>query len=226
MNTKFKKGRIPWNKGKTGLQKAWNKGLTAKTDEIIGEMNKKAVISRKINNKMSLLKGKTYEEIYGPEKGEEMRLKHSGNGNGMYNKHLSEKSRKLLSEKHKKLWENPEHAKIHIGFGKPNKLEIKLDKILQDNFPGEWKYVGNGEVIIGRKNPDFININGKKQVIELYGTYWHKNHVPQDRIDHFKKHGFDCIILWDRELKDINYIVERIKHGYPADALEGVDLVP
>lgn len=37
------KQRVPWNKGKTGVQKAWNKGLTIETDERV---------ARNIENKM------------------------------------------------------------------------------------------------------------------------------------------------------------------------------
>jgi len=85
---------------------------------------------------------------------------------------------------------------------KPNKLEKKLEKRLQRLFPNQWKYVGNGELVIGGRCPDYVNIDGKKRLIELFGDYWHVKDNPQDRIDHFKKYGFDTFIIWEKEMKD------------------------
>jgi len=50
--------------------------------------------------------------------------------------------------------------------------------------------------------PDFININGQKKIIELYGDYWHRNDDPQDRIDLFAKYGYQTLIIWEHELKN------------------------
>jgi hypothetical protein len=83
-----------------------------------------------------------------------------------------------------------------------NKAEDKINNFLQAEFPNEWKYVGSGEVWIGAKNPDFININGQKKIIEFWGEYWHRNHSKQDRIDYFKEYGYETLIVSD---KDLNY---------------------
>ena len=85
---------------------------------------------------------------------------------------------------------------------KPNKQEQCLDSFLQKKLPGEYKYVGDFSFILGGKNPDFMNTNGKKKLIELYGSYWHKDDNPQDRIDFFKGYGFDTLIIWEKELED------------------------
>lgn len=53
-------------------------------------------------------------------------------------------------------------------------------------FEDFFTFVGDGKVIIGGKNPDFINEKNKK-LIEVYGDYWHKGQNPQDRIDYFVK---------------------------------------
>ena len=46
-------------------------------------------------------------------------------------------------------------------------LEINFEKIINNlNLP--YKFVGNGEFFIGRKCPDFINVNGQKIAIEVY----------------------------------------------------------
>lgn len=147
-----------------------------------------------------------------------------------YRKRLSEARRKCppmsaearirSSVAHKKMWENPEFArKMALAHRrKPNKSELRLDDILKRNFGGEWKYVGDGEVWINGKNPDFININGKKKIIELFSVYWHKerartNDDELDRKTHYKKYGFDCLIIWQEELKNEEILVDKIR-GY------------
>ena len=89
---------------------------------------------------------------------------------------------------------------------KPNKPEKLVEQFLNQKFPQEWKFVGNGEIWIGRKNPDFININGQKKLIEVYGDYWHKDDNPQDRIDHFKKYGFNTLVLWEKDIFNSSFI--------------------
>lgn len=113
-----------------------------------------------------------------------------------------------------KIWEDPEYIKKQIKSRhiKPNKLELKFESWLNENFPNEWKYVGDFEFWLGGKNPDFMNINGQKKLIELYGDYWHKNDNPQDRIDYFNQYGFDTLVIWENELKDLNTVKNKIKY--------------
>lgn len=93
---------------------------------------------------------------------------------------------------------------------KPNKSENFLITLLNKNFPKEYKYVGNFQFWVNGKNPDFMNINGQKKLIELFGNYWHRNEEPRNRIRHFKKYGFNTLIIWERELKDINKLEKRL----------------
>ncbi|MDO9581338.1 MAG: hypothetical protein Q7J06_12390 [Bacteroidales bacterium] len=95
----------------------------------------------------------------------------------------------------------------------PNKYERMFDKFLQDNFPSEWKYVGDGKLIIDRKNPDFININGKKAIIELWGDYWHKGDDPERLIDFYGKYGYRTLVIWTHELKHPETLKEKIRRG-------------
>jgi len=67
-----KKGHTPWNKGKKGLQIAWNKGLNKDTNESLRKSGKKISEYRK-----GIWKNKTYEEIYGIEKAKEIKKNRS-----------------------------------------------------------------------------------------------------------------------------------------------------
>ena len=96
---------------------------------------------------------------------------------------------------------------------KPNKPEIKLQKLLDSEFPNEWKYVGDGNFILAGKCPDFVNINGKKAIIELYGSYWHKGQDPNVRINLFSEYGYSTLVLWENQL-DKEYAVKAIKDKF------------
>lgn len=85
------------------------------------------------------------------------------------------------------------------------KLERDLERILECNFPGEWRYVGDGKVTIEGYRPDFINCNGKKLVIEAYGNFWHKPEEEDKRKELFAKYGYRTLVIWepeDRKLRE------------------------
>ena len=119
--------------------------------------------------------------------------------------------RKKLSDKRIELLKDDEWTKFWIkSFHKsPNKPEQRLINIIE-KYQLPYKFVGNGEFILGGKNPDFMNINGEKKLIEIYGTYWHRNENPEDRIDLFKEYGFETLIFWENELNDEQEIINKI----------------
>jgi G:T-mismatch repair DNA endonuclease (very short patch repair protein) len=97
----------------------------------------------------------------------------------------------------------------------PNKPERLLGKLLGKGY----KYVGDGEVIIGNYIPDFISIKDKK-IVELYGCYWHKckicgfgnGKLPRDmgRLRVYSKLGYKLLIVWEHELENLNKLKERL----------------
>jgi len=102
----------------------------------------------------------------------------------------------------------------------PNKAETVLLTILERDYPNEWAYVGNGSLIIGNWNPDFANINGYKELIELFGDHWHRGQNPQDRIDLFKKFGFRTLVIWEHELKQPDRVQERVAEFVRAGSIK------
>jgi len=108
-------------------------------------------------------------------------------------------------------WQKPEYVfkQMKARGVKPNKAEQQLISLITgNNLP--YKYVGDGQFILGGKCPDFLNVNGKKQVIELFGTYWHDIFDIAERKEHFRQYGFDTLIIWEDELKDSQKIISKI----------------
>lgn len=113
-------------------------------------------------------------------------------------------------------WRVEAAKRLHDGLvelsvlGGQSEPERQLQEILDNILPNEYKYVGDWQFILGNKCPDFMNVNGQKKLIEMYGDYWHSEDEVQPRIDHFKKYGFDTLIVWAHDLKDIENIKDLI----------------
>jgi len=161
----------------------------------------------------------------------------NGKDNPMFGRKHTNESKKIIGEKsklyHNKIEVKEETSRMFKNFWsrlsdlekekffsklfkscetKPNKLEILLNNIIEGVTPSEFKYVGDGQVWIGGKNPDWINVNGKKQVIELFGDYWHKIEDEEIRKSHFKQYGFDCLVIWEAEFKDTEQLKIKVKN--------------
>lgn len=97
---------------------------------------------------------------------------------------------------------------------KPNNAEIKLQFILNEIQINNWEFVGNGEVILGGFCPDFINVNGKKLIIELFGNYWHTKKEMKERdkkrIKTYESFGYKTLIIWEHELKNKEQLKMRL----------------
>ena len=138
-------------------------------------------------------------------------------------KPLSQEQRRRLSEvltanpkviaRAKAQWQNPNFVKAQMKARqvKPNKAEFRLEQILNKYSPNQWKYVGDGQVVIGGKVPDFLNVNGQKKLIELFGNYWHRGEDPERKPNYYKKYGFDTLVIWEWELNNEETLASKIK---------------
>ncbi len=154
---------------------------------------------------------------------EENRRRMMGNQHSLGQIHTKERRRRMIRGL-KKLWQDPAYVEKHLRILfasmhlRPTKPERRLRNRLSHLFPGEYKYVGDGNTFIGRKCPDFININGQKEVIEMFGDYWHSKKVTgrtkrqeeNQRIKCFAKYGFKTLIVWESELKNISKLKSKL----------------
>lgn len=158
-----------------------------------------------------------------------------------YGKHLSEEHKKAISKANKGrkrtkalsqrmakvrqlLWQDPKYvARVMASRSiKPTKPEIELGNILNTYFP-QYKYNGDGSlgVTLAGMIPDFVNVNGKKEVIELFGDYYHSSKMIGDdwrrselgRLMAYNSLGYRCLVIWEYELGQLSEeeIVAKIK---------------
>jgi len=221
-NGRFVKGMTPWNKG-----------LTKDTDKRVREYGKKGSITntgRKLSEEHKRKIRETMKRWAETPEGRAEILRASkaaGEANKVHMRKLWANSeyretagKKSLAIIHARL-KDPEVQKKRIrGLIKhPNKAEQQLNEIIQKHsLP--FRYVGDGEVIIDGKNPDFIATDGQKRIIELFdGEYWHnpkrRANMPHHQtyegtMEHYARNGFDATILFVSDLPNESMIVNQI----------------
>ena len=46
-------------------------------------------------------------------------------------------------------------------------------------------------------------------MIEVYGDYWHSGDNPQDRIEQWNSTGCECIVVWEHEINNNQFVVKK-----------------
>lgn len=124
------------------------------------------------------------------------------------------KYREKLSRSLKLFWagltpeEKAERIKNSVGSGfpeSPNGPESMLQKFLDRFFPDMFIPDWVERVDIGGRHPDFRTRNGYKLVIESNGNHWHYDWGEEEQIVHYRKYGWDCIVVWADSAEDIIY---------------------
>lgn len=134
----------------------------------------------------------------------------------MQGRKFSDEGKKRLSEAMKRHYSDPEYKskiwkKIRATQGeRPNQYEKQLLDLLDQLYPGEWKYTGDWSFKVGRKNPDFVHQNGRNLLIELFGEYWHRGEDPRYRISYLGSYGYKTLVIWTKELDDIALLSGKI----------------
>ena len=139
-----------------------------------------------------------------------------GNQNTKGHKHTA-KTKAKLSILHKKLWSNSEYKNkmlkkfINSSQAKPNKKEFHLFNLINKIQPKKYKLNVKGNVILNGRIPDIVNVNGQKKCIELFGDYWHRNDSVRKKKTHYRKLGWDCLVIWERELKNEKKVIKKLQ---------------
>lgn len=197
-------------------------------------IGRKSGATRKLHGIKSIRKGKTVEEIYGPERGAEIRRKNREarfriqkrpGYRSWQMRHLADmRSRRTeehiaqISHAMKEKFKDDNYKEAHVrrtrlaSHQRPTRPEKVVGQILGELYPGRFQYTGDGKkIIIKGKIPDFFD-EKTRSVVLVHGTYWHlklfgltdkdRITVEQRDIDFYKKHGFECIVVWEDEISE------------------------
>lgn len=188
-NGRFVKGNTDWKKSSWHSKKARKKMAQTKSGKPLSPEHK---------IKIGLA---TKELAKNPEYGKKI-------SDSLKGIKRSTETKKKMSLGKKKNWENKEYREKSIKnilralMKRPTSYEQKIiDLCKKYNLP--FKYVGDGQVILAGLNPDFIETNGRKIVIETYCKYWHykrNKNYEFDRQKIFSKYGYKIIFLNEDEL--------------------------
>lgn len=212
--------------GKKHSDKSKYKMRLAKLGKKLPEEHKKKVLEslnrfRAEHPKISsTLKGKSYEELYGKEKADQLRESRRINRQGLKASTETLEKMRIVT---KKRWQNQEYrdktikAQIKGRARRPTSLEQKMiDLIDRYNLP--YKYTGNGDFIIDGFCPDFINVVTSKKCIEVRPKrmclIWNKltpEQYEKKKKEHYARNGWKCIVIWQEDFSDENSIITKMK---------------
>jgi len=149
------------------------------------------------------------------------RSKH--NDNWRYGRHHTDETKRKIKESNLANWQNPDFVKemVKSWARQPTKPERHLEVLLQKHFP-QFEYNGDGRlgITLGGLTPDFVNLNGRKEVIEMFGDHYHSSATLGGRwkgselgkIMVYNSIGYRCLVIWESELEhDEETVVNKVR---------------
>lgn len=183
------------------------------------------------------LKGRKTRFGYHPSKETKAKISKALMGNKhLLGKYHTEESKLKMSLSRRRLWQDIDYIKkaIQALHCRPTKPERELISLLDRRFPRQFSYNGDFRqgVSLGGLIPDFVNINGKKEVIEIFGDYWHSSEIIGNdwgrselgKIMVYNSLGWKCLVIWEHELNELTeeQIVQKINTFFKRKKLAGV----
>jgi len=202
----FEIGSIPWNKGKK-YPAPWLKKYRFKTGQKWNHNFAEKFTEEERKKRWGFNKGKPISKAH------KLALLQAPNKRNT-GKKFSLETRKKMSDA-QKLIMTSEHIKKCLRRNGKSKLEIKFEQIInKHNLP--YKFVGDGQFILAKKCPDFINTNGKKIAIEVYYRR-HKEELRcgvdkwiNERTMIFKSYGWK-LLFFDETMVNESDVIQAIK---------------
>lgn len=163
-------------------------------------------------------KGKIGVQSYSADTRTKMSHSHQGISNYWYGKKFSDEHRRALSLSHLGYKHSEEQLRKILGRRDISTLEAKMQEIIKNNnLP--YQFVGNGKLFIGRKNPDFVNVNGENKAIEVY--YRKHKQMFRGNVDNWKKERTNIfnqygwsLLFFDETQVNTTYVLEKLRGGY------------
>lgn len=232
----FKKGH------KTNVgQESWCKNLTKETDERVRKIAEK--IQKKYDDgtaSFGFKKGEKHSKEDREKISKRLKKLHregklkiwcDGKKRPKHSKRMREKYKRgewIPPVKVKNFWKDPEYrekairATLKAFLKRPTKLEKQFNNFFI-KYILPLTYCGDGSLLIGFRNPDYFESNGKKICVEVANkkekSVKRKNRKYQSwqeyenrRITHFAKYGWRCLVLWQEELKNEQTLLNKIKN--------------
>jgi len=219
ISTSFKKGHIPWNKGRR-LPEKIKARMRGPSPGFVNQTSFKPRQHFSPNTEFKKGQSQWWVErgIPCPNKELEARQKISARVKQRFatdpscRKKISEaakrqmanpRMRAYLSRMAKQRVKDPEYMRKILSSRRPTDIEQAIIDIIE-RYGLPYRYTGNGTFQLGGKYPDFVNTNGQKVAVDIFGDHWHSPGEIPERQAIFAEYGWKLIVIWGHEIKDLS----------------------
>ncbi len=230
-----KSGGVPWNKGLTvGTNESVAQAIAKMTVAKRTPKNRARSAEIMQNNSRKFWDGLSSESREGYLTRKAQKIKEAHARNGFAEKHREcmkakfadpefrkwhmERTKEGLEQGRGPSWSDPERkarrvtAWLKSCFTSPSYIEKRFMEIAE-KYKLPYKFVGDGKLILDGRCPDFLNIDGAKKVIELFGDRWHESSEVAGRTSQYAKFGYDTLVIWESQMNKMSdeEIVETVR---------------